>query len=148
MNSATSNLRRQHDELVTLAGELSAIVDSTRGAESVQRVQSVLNRLAGKLEVHRAMEDDAFYPELLLHPRQDVRVLAEGFQQKFGAAYSAFLAFRERWDATQVAHDFDGFAAAARKVIAVLAERIRHENDELYEFVDQLYGRPSGRPPG
>jgi hypothetical protein len=126
--------------MVSLAGELSLIIEAERAPDGVARIQSLLNRLAGKLEIHKAMEEEALYSDLLSRDQKDIRELATDFQRRFGAVYSAFLSFRQRWDADWVTNDYDGFVRAARKLIGLLAERIEHENRDLYEVVDRLYG--------
>ena len=140
MATATSNFRRQHEELVALAVELLQVIETERGADTVPRVQSILNRLAGKLKVHKAMEEEALYPDLLSHEKPSVRELAAGFQKQFGTVYSAFVAFREQWGTERVRDDYAKFVPATRDLVAALAERIEQEDGELYAMVDELYG--------
>jgi hypothetical protein len=139
MTTPTSNFRRQHDELMGLAAELSAVIERPRADDSVAKTQSILNRLAGKLAIHKVMEEDALYADLLCHERQDIRGVAEDFQRRFGAVYGEFSSFRELWDAPRVQQDYEGFVRAVQDLIPVLGERIEHENAELYDLVDELY---------
>jgi hypothetical protein len=142
MNTPTSNFRRQHDELVELAVELSAVIESERAPDSVARIQSILNRLAGKLKIHKAMEEESLYSDLLVHERPDVRELAQRFQREFGDVYAFFLDFRAHWDAPRVDQEYAEFVRAGRGVIAALADRVARENGELYDAVDELYRAP------
>jgi hypothetical protein len=148
MSTPTSNFRRQHDELVSLAVELSGVVEAPRTPGSVARIQSVLNRLAGKLQVHKAMEEESLYSDLLSHERQEVRELAQRFQREFGDVYQVFLDFRDQWNGSRVGDRYDEFVPAARGLIAALAERVERENNGLYALVDTLYTAPSLRPSG
>lgn len=140
MTHATERFRRQHAELVELAGALSAILRNDWGALRADEAQMVLSRIAGKLRIHSAMENDALYPRLLRHDDAEVRHVARRFVGEFSSAYRAFLELRSRWvTADTIAERPDVFRAEAESAITVLSERIAHENAELYPMVDALY---------
>lgn len=139
MTTATGNFRRQHHELGELAGELLAQASGPSLADRAAQVSSILSKLAGRIRVHAAMEDDALYPRLLEHDDADVRALGERFQREFGGIYDAFLSFRERWTRDAIAADPDGFRQQARGVVHALGERIKAENTVLYARVDTLF---------
>ncbi|MCB9659563.1 MAG: hemerythrin domain-containing protein [Polyangiales bacterium] len=139
MTTATGNFRRQHHELGQLASELLAQASEPALEERAGEVSSVLSKLAGRIRVHAAMEDDALYPRLLEHDDAEVRALGERFQREFGGIYDAFLSFRERWTRDAIATDPEGFRLQARGVVNALGARIQAENSELYARVDALF---------
>lgn len=137
--SATDSFRRQHAELAELAKELSAALGGASWSLRKDEALHVVARLAGKLRVHAAMEDEAFYPRLNAHADPEVRAMAARFRKQFGGVYDAFFVFREKWTSEAVSRTPDAFVDEARGVIRALAERVVHENDELYARVDRLY---------
>jgi hypothetical protein len=143
MPTSTERFRRQHAELGDLATALVALLTHEWGGIRADEAQRTLSQLAGKLRVHAAMENEALYPRLLTHDDDRVREVARGFVDEFGAAYRKFLEFRARWvTAETIAQAPDAFALEARAAIAILGERIAHENAELYRMVDTLYRTP------
>lgn len=140
--TATDTFRRQHAELGQLAQELSLALGGASGVLREGDALRAVARLAGKLRVHAAMEDEALYPRLLAHPDPEVRAMAARFRQLFGGAYDAFFAFRDAWTHEAVARAPADFVREARALVSALGERIVHENDELYARVDALYPGP------
>jgi hypothetical protein len=138
MKRTTETFRRQHDELVRLAGVLVELV--ARDPMPASEVQRTLSKLAGVLRVHAAMEDEALYPRLLRHDDPELRALARDFLDRFGSAYRGFLDFRAQWSSIeQIAAAPADLARGARAVAELLGRRIAEENTVLYERVDALF---------
>jgi hemerythrin-like domain-containing protein len=139
MSTPTDTFRRQHSELFDLAKELATALGDAQRPLRAHDALVATAKLAGKLRVHAAMEDEALYPRLFGHESEEVRVTARRFSELFGGAYKAFIAFRGKWTADDVAAKPDAFIAEARALIAALGERVTHENGELYPLVDRLF---------
>lgn len=134
----TDNFRRQHDELLQLAGEMAPLL----GAETLQReavkVRAILAALAGKLNVHLSAEDNALYPRLLNHKDPQVAELARRYQEEMGGLKEAFGAYLSRWpSAAQIQKDPGRFAGETRGILEALGRRIDKENKGLYAVVDR-----------
>lgn len=145
ISTPTSRFRRQHAELATLAAEvLAELGDPVALARDSRAVRRSLAVLAGKLKVHAAMEDEALYPRLLTHAEPALRELARRFREEFGDVYSAFLAFLAQWDSREIEARAAEFAEATRAAMSTLGTRVRLENEELYDAVDEAERRAPG----
>lgn len=80
--SITSNLRRQHTEILALASEIrGALQQDPAGIESIEKL---LPALTGKIKIHLAMEDNALYPLLLDAAEAETRRLAADYLNEMG----------------------------------------------------------------
>ena len=133
----TQNFREMHAELVTLAGEIGARLDPAALAADAGPARSLLSTLIGKLTIHLAMEDKSLYPQLKSHPDPEVRASAERFDAEMAAMAPAVLAFGQRWTEAAIREDAAVFCEETRKLFAVLADRIKRENTQLYDLADR-----------
>ena len=134
--SFTDRYRAQHADLASLAQQLARMVDGLKSDADCDQVRAELNKLAGKLSVHLAMEDDALYPRLKQHEDAELRQAAERFDREMGGVAGAFKAYNQRWDGRAIKADVQSFAADTKKVMTVLMNRIQQENTGLYALAD------------
>jgi hemerythrin-like domain-containing protein len=137
--SRTTTYREQHQELVGVVGQLSALLDPAQLAKDAQLVRSVLIHLAGKLNLHLAMEDKALYPQLLKHADPAVQAKAKAFIDEMGGIKEAFGDYLKRYPNSQTIQGAaEAFVSDTQGLIKVLAKRIQAEDSDLYAMVDQL----------
>ena len=67
--------------------------------------------------------------------------LSRRFEEEMGGLADAFKAYMHDWNGQQIADDPDGFETATRGLAAVLADRIRREETQLYRHI------PGATPP-
>ena len=60
----TDNLRRQHTEILKMAGEIQHLI-GCGAVKNATALRGVLARLTGVVKVHLAMEDSSSYPLML-----------------------------------------------------------------------------------
>lgn len=130
----TDNFRRQHQEMLDLAGEISGKLKSD--PKDAKALRMLLSSLAGKLSVHLAMEDKALYPRLM-EISAEAKSLAKSFQDQMGGLGAAFGAYNQKWQLNAIAADPAGFARETQEVFAALGKRIARENGELYPHADR-----------
>jgi hypothetical protein len=134
---ATDRFRRQHQELATLAADVLAHLEPpTRLANDPRAARRSLAVLAGKLRIHAAMEDEALYPRIAVHPNESLRSLAKRFHTEFGDVYKGFLAFVDTWTTEAIQERPDEFAAGVRAAMKALAVRVKAENEQFYSAID------------
>jgi hypothetical protein len=137
----TSNFRRQHKELMKLAGELMALLEAERVRQRVHDVLLSLARFNGKLRIHAAMENDALYPRLLTDPDEAVQRAAQVLYDEVGDLYRTFDRHARRWSSTEaIAGDAEMFIAETMELLRRLGARMMRENAELYPLVDARAG--------
>jgi hypothetical protein len=133
----TERFRRQHEELVALAGELLRALDPVVIAVDPSDVRRRLARFAGKLGVHAAMEERALYPRLLQDTDPAVRAKARSLLDDVGGLYDAFFAYTKRWsDPETLRARPSEFVAETYRILKILGRRMMQEDAELYPLVD------------
>ena len=130
--------RIQHDGLLEIAGEISKHLDISSLRQDERKVHSLLNQLAGKLNVHLAMEDNSLYPKLLEHPQENVRSVTLHYMQEMGNMANAFKRYMDTWKVSQTIQDEpDEFILQTDRMIVALRSRIERENSELYHLAEE-----------
>ena len=137
--SKTQKYREQHQELVAMVGQLQPLLKPATLAQDASWARSLLSGLAGKLNVHLAMEDKALYPQLLQHKDPAVQAKAKAFIDEMGGIKDAFAAFLGKYPSAQAIQGSpQGFVTDTEAVVKVLARRIQAEDSDLYALVDRL----------
>jgi hypothetical protein len=127
---STENFRRQHKELAGIATALESISEPTTS-------RHLLSELAGKLQMHAAMEEQALYPRLLADARPEVALVAQRLREEYGGVYKTVDAFIRRWRPAGVIETApDAFADETKTIVAALRQRIDVEERELYTAAD------------
>ena len=137
--SPTDSYRKQHDELLAVAGEFKSHLRANNLEQDSAPARTLLSQLLGKLTIHLAMEDRSLYPRLSEHDDARVRDTANRFQSEMGHISKTLEAYNKKW-ATPAAiqANADAFIAETDGVLKALADRISRENDDLYKLLDNL----------
>jgi iron-sulfur cluster repair protein YtfE (RIC family) len=130
----TDKFRTQHNEILLVAQQMTA---ELKGAADAAALRKLLSNLAGKLNFHLAMEDEALYPRLMERKEADSKALANKFMTEMGGLGKVFRTYNEKWQAAAIRTDPAGFAGETHAVFAALSKRIARENNELYPLADR-----------
>ena len=130
----TDKFRAQHDDILQVAGEITAQLKANGDPAALRKL---LSNMAGKVNFHLAMEDEALYPRLMTGGSAAVKARAGKFKEEMGGLGRVFTEYNTKWQTTAIRADFDGFANETRKVFGALAKRIERENNELYPLADK-----------
>jgi iron-sulfur cluster repair protein YtfE (RIC family) len=131
----SDNFRRQHQDLLAMAGEIAGKLKAE--PSDARGLRNLLSAMAGKLTVHLAMEDKALYPRLAQVDVENSRSIARAFQQEMGHLAGAFAEYNQKWQMNAIAADPTGFARDTHAVFAAIGRRIARENNELYPLADR-----------
>jgi iron-sulfur cluster repair protein YtfE (RIC family) len=130
----TDKFRSQHNEILVVAKEMTAELKGTADAAVLRKL---LSNLAGKLNFHLAMEDQALYPRLMERKDSDAKAMATRFMTEMGGLGKVFTTYNEKWQVSVIRKDPAGFAGETQAVFAALTKRIARENTELYPLADR-----------
>lgn len=134
----SDRFRQQHDELLGLANELAATLDTAKLSTDASTARSVLNQLAGKLLLHLSAEDKHLYPELMASNDDQTRTVAQQFVDEMGGIAEAFTTYNDKWKtASSIQGDPAGFINETKAIYGALAGRIEKENTVLYPLMDK-----------
>lgn len=135
--SQTAAFRRQHGELMRLAGQIRGRLDEARVRADPRTLRVMVARFAGLLRVHERMETEALYPALVSDADEQVRATAVRLRRELGPLYKIFDAYEQRWPtADALAADPAAFIESTEALFAALGQRMATENQELYPLVD------------
>ena len=132
--SFTDKFRTQHNEILQIAKEMTA---ELKGEADPAILRKLLSNLAGKLNFHLAMEDQALYPRLMDRKDSDTKQLAKKFMDEMGGLGKVFTTYNDKWQVSVIRKDPAGFQSETQAVFAALTKRIARENTELYPLADK-----------
>lgn len=136
---ATTKFREQHDDLLGVAADLSAVLNAARLAEDARAARALVTRLLGKLSVHLVMEDKVLYPRLVDHEDAGIRSLAARFTAEMGGITDSLERYKSKWiSARAIQQEASVFVVETRALLDSLKRRIEKENNQLYRAVDGL----------
>jgi hemerythrin-like domain-containing protein len=135
--AVTDLLRKQHADLATVIGQIDATLNPARLAQGANDAQRLLAGLLGKLSMHFAMEDNVLYPSLTKHTDATVRDTGKRFFAEMAGVKPMLEALGKKWTATEITKKPADFCAETKKVFALLSDRLKRENTELYPLLER-----------
>ena len=135
----TDRFKGQHRELVRIVAEISSLAEASQAEEKAKDISAQLHLLAGKLNVHLAMDDNALYPSLIGQKDERLAPLARKYVDEMGHIKEAFANFVAKWPTPKaIENDPVGFKKEIKGLFAALTLRIQKEETEPYPMVDEL----------
>jgi hypothetical protein len=143
----TTALRRQHDMLVRLAGEITAAAEALKSTGDANPLHRLLGEFGSVLTAHLATEDQRLYPEMLASGHRRAAATASRFRDEMGGLKDSYAEFAARWSSPEALRsDPPGFLRDWIILEGALSFRIQRENAELYPLADAA-GPASNRKP-
>ena len=134
----TEPYRKQHGELLELAGQIGGCLNAEALKVDAGAVSQLLSSLAGKLNVHLAMEDNALYPRLMKSADTEVVATAQQYTEEMGGIKKVFGAYVNQWNnVAAIQTSPDEFITQTKDLFGALAQRIEKENTILYPMADK-----------
>lgn len=132
---------QQHQEILSLVTDVHGLLHRPSITDEAEKVLSLVGRLAEKLRIHLAQEDQVLYPDLLRHPDRAVREIAKRYMASMGDLHRVFQGYRDRWDsAEKLCREPDVFIKETGSVFEALAKRMLSEETELYPLTRKAGG--------
>jgi len=123
-------LMHEHEELTAQVDDLLKLIGLRHPA--VGRVFQARRKLEVSLAAHLANEDAVIYPRLMACEDAPTAHLAKNFEADFGKLVDAWSAYLRTWDEAAARQNWRGFSGETRTILALLAARIRSEDELLY----------------
>ena len=137
--SRTTDLRKQHDAIALLAGDISRAAAALAETGAAEALYGLLHQFDTILTAHLASEDRLLYPELLASDDRRTAAIASRFCEEMGGLNSTYAEFAARWpSAAALMADPAGFQRDWTVLEGALGFRIQRENAELYPLADAL----------
>jgi hypothetical protein len=122
--------RAEHSALLDLSRRLIGALNGPADPASANELRDAMNRI---LVRHLAKEDRHLYPQL--KQREETVAVALRFEEELGGLATAWRALMSDWPPERMAAEWPDFGTATRAVLALLAERARREEEELYPLL-------------
>lgn len=136
--SYTDSLRKQHQEILGIVGQVSAAMKAPINAASGQALHGLLVSLAAKVKVHLATEDKVLYPKLMDSKDAVVSSTSKKFAAEMGEIGGVFKAYVETYrTADAIAGHGEQFKKETEGLFKVLGHRIQVEEASLYPLADK-----------
>lgn len=136
--SRIDDLKKAHEELLKIAGEISALLSVDSVSEKSDQISRLLSTLLGKLNFHLTMEDKHLYPEFFKHEDEKVRTTAQQFVDEMGGIATVLQGYRSKWSCgIVIKRDPEAFINETKEIFNALAKRIDREDNELYPLVEK-----------
>jgi hypothetical protein len=130
------HLREEHAQLVRIVGQLAECISRPAPPPAVE-LFAVRRELNATLIGHLKAEDWILYPALLTSDDAEVAAIARQFLDEMGGLAAAFLAYADKWSASAIESDWDGYCAESQGIIEALTQRIIRENRDLYTLAER-----------
>ncbi len=135
----TDSYRKQHVELLDLAGKLSGKLSKDIVIKEAAEIVTVLSQFASKLNMHLTMEDKALYPKLMSSGNAKTSQVAKDYMTEMGGIKQVVEKYIHSWSlAKNISADPEKFIEDSKGIITALKVRIDKENNVLYPLADAL----------
>ena len=130
------HLREEHAHLVRIVGQLAECI-SRPAPPPTAELFAVRRELNATLIGHLKAEDWILYPMLLASGDPATAKTARQFMDEMGGLAAAFLAYADKWSASAIDRDWDGYRSESQAIIEALTQRILRENRDLYPLAER-----------
>ncbi len=135
----TDSYRKQHVELLELAGKLAAKLSKDEVTSNSAEIVSMLSQFASKLNMHLTMEDKALYPKLMASSNPKTAQTAKEYMTEMGGIKQVVEKYIAAWSlAKNITAEPQKFIDESKGIVAALKTRIDKENNILYPLADAL----------
>ena len=135
--SELTKLREDHAKLARLFRDLGAAIERPSPPPMLE-LFDLRRDLVSTLLAHLKLEDWALYPRLIQSGDAEIASAGEDFQQEMGGLAPSFLAYCDKWNATNINADWTGYCNDTREILAALTNRLTRENRELLPLLERL----------
>lgn len=135
----TDSYRKQHTELLELAGKLAAKLSKDEVVSNSTEIVVMLSQFASKLNMHLTMEDKALYPKLMASSNAKTAQTAKDYMTEMGGIKQVVEKYLAAWSlAKNITAEPQKFIDESKGIVAALKTRIDKENNILYPLADAL----------
>ncbi|MDP8994655.1 MAG: hemerythrin domain-containing protein [Pseudomonadota bacterium] len=131
-----TQLRHEHDLLLTLADELESACSGER-PDDLTPLLVLLERFNQLLQIHLLREDSVLYPAMIEGEDPDAATLAILFQDELGGLDRHLAEFDAKWANADISTRWFEFCLEIAGLAAELRLRIERENEELYPLAER-----------
>lgn len=132
-----SKLREDHARLTRLFIELGRFIEQARPPSRIE-LFDLRRDLVSTLLAHLKLEDWTLYPRLIESGEKDISAAGLEFRDEMAGLAPAFLAYCDKWNATSIEGDWEGYCTDSRAILDALTNRLVREDRDLLPLLDRI----------
>lgn len=127
---------KQHDTIKQEIREINALISKESSEENIREIVRHINLLAGKINMHLAVEDQYLYPKLRESKENEVREMTEMYMEEMSSLQEEFNTYKVKFNTrTKLKETEKEFARATQLITHKIMSRIEKEEKELYQVL-------------
>lgn len=127
---------KQHDTIKQEIREINVLISKESSEENIREIVRHINLLAGKLNMHLAVEDQYLYPKLRKSEENRVREMTEMYIKEMSSLQEEFNTYKLKFNTrTKLKEAEKEFAQATKLMTHKIISRIEKEEKELYQVL-------------
>lgn len=131
--SNLQNYLRQHGEIREDIDFISNNLKNVNSEEGKKDLAKRISQLAGKLRIHLTSEDKYLYPNLKISEDQNIKKMAEKFENEMGGIAEKFQDYKSKYNVpSKISESIEEFKKDTIFIIKALGNRMEKEEKELY----------------
>jgi hypothetical protein len=135
--SELTKLHEDHAKLERMFKQLRDVVERRTPPSQIE-LFDLRRDLLSTLLAHLKLEDWALYPRLIESGEPEIASAGEAFRDEMGGLAPAFLAYSNKWNATNIGRDWPGYCYETIEILDALTNRLTRENCELLPLLERL----------
>jgi hypothetical protein len=132
----TANLKRQHTEVMALAGNILGYIKTNTVVQNLNDIAKSINIITGKLNIHLLNEDKYLYPLLLNSSEPSLNSFGKKYSDEMIQVAKAYEDYKSKYNtAIKIQQDIVKFSGDTKRIFEALSGRIKREENELYPLL-------------
>lgn len=131
-----SNLKRQHNDVMSLAIYISDSIKNSTVNENLNEIVKSINIISGKLKIHLLNEDKYLYPYLLNSEDARLNKFGKKYNEEMKEVTKAYEDYKSKYNTVnKIKQNIDEFKEDTERIFGTLSNRIDREEKELYPLL-------------
>ncbi len=131
-----TNLKRQHREVMDLAGYILNDVENNTVDKDIEQIVKSINTISGKLKIHLLNEDKYLYPNLLSSSDSALNMFGNKYYEEMKEVSKGYDEYKSKYNtSSKIKQNIEEFKEDTKKIFDALSNRVDREERELYPLL-------------
>lgn len=136
MNMDLTNLKRQHSEIIDLAGYILNDIKNNTVDKNIEQVVKSINTISGKLKIHLLSEDEYLYPNLLSSSDTALNMFGKKYYEEMNEVSKGYDEYKAKYNtSSKLKQNIIDFKEDTERIFSALSNRVEREEKELYPLL-------------
>lgn len=131
-----SNLKRQHSEIIDLAGYILNCIKNNSVDKNIEQVVKSINTISGKLKIHLLSEDKHLYPYLISSSDAALNMFGKKYYEEMSEVSKGYNEYKAKYNtSSKIKQNIGDFKEDTERIFSALSNRVEREERELYPLL-------------